>query len=94
MVSLIFVQQLVDEEKISAYECGFSPYGDARNKVEIKFYLTAILFIVFDMEVVFLFPWVFIVYKMDYLGFFIMFFFLLVLVAGFIYEWLSGAMDW
>ena len=58
ILSVLIIPKWIDDEKISAYECGFSPSGDARNKIEIKFYLTAILFIVFDVEVVFLFPWV------------------------------------
>ena len=92
--SFILVQKWIDEEKISAYECGFAPFGDARNKIEIKFYLTAILFIVFDVEVVFLFPWILVLFKADILGFVVMLLFLFVLVVGFIYEWSTGAMDW
>lgn len=96
LVSVVSVPRWADEEKLSAYECGFSPSGDARNKVEIKFYLTAILFIVFDVEIVFLFPWVLVMTKNngDLLGFLVMCIFFGVVVLGYIYEWLTGAMDW
>lgn len=96
MLSVLLIPKWIDDEKISAYECGFAPSGDARNKIEIKFYLTAILFIVFDVEVVFLFPWVltFSHFSSDVFSFWIMMFFFIILLVGYIYEWLTGAMDW
>lgn len=96
LLSVFMIPKWIDDEKISAYECGFSPSGDARNKIEIKFYLTAILFLVFDVEVVFLFPWVLIFSKLssDLFSFWIMIFFFFILLIGYIYEWLTGAMDW
>lgn len=83
-----------DDEKSSSYECGFNPFGDARNKFEVKFYLIAILFIIFDLEISFLFPWTVILYKINLFGFISMLFFLFILALGFIYEWLVGALDW
>lgn len=96
IISVVLIPRWTDDEKISAYECGFSPSGDARNKVEIKFYLTAILFIVFDVEVVFLFPWVLVFSKTggDLFCFLVMCCFFGIIVIGYIYEWLTGAMDW
>jgi len=95
-ISVVLIPRWTDDEKISAYECGFSPSGDARNKIEIKFYLTAILFIVFDVEVVFLFPWVLVFSKSgnDIFCFAIMASFFFIIVFGYIYEWITGAMDW
>lgn len=96
ILSVTIIPKWIDDEKISAYECGFSPSGDARNKIEIKFYLTAILFIVFDVEIVFLFPWVltFSKFSSDLFSFWIMIFFFFILLIGYVYEWLTGAMDW
>lgn len=94
IASLLFVVQTSDDEKTSAYECGFSPFNDARNKFEVKFYLVAILFIVFDLEISFLFPWTLTLGELDLFGIIVMFFFLLILTVGFIYEWISGALDW
>lgn len=96
ILSVVLIPRWTDDEKISAYECGFSPSGDARNKVEIKFYLTAILFIVFDVEIVFLFPWVIVFAKNggELACFLIMCCFFFIIVIGYIYEWITGAMDW
>ncbi len=96
ILSVVLIPRWTDDEKISAYECGFSPSGDARNKIEIKFYLTAILFIVFDVEVVFLFPWVLTFSKNggDWACFLVMCCFFFIIVIGYIYEWITGAMDW
>lgn len=96
LLSVVFIPRWTDDEKVSAYECGFSPSGDARNKVEIKFYLTAILFIVFDVEVVFLFPWVLTFAKNggDLVCFLVMCCFFFIIVVGYAYEWMTGAMDW
>ena len=83
-----------DPEKLSAYECGFEPFQDSRSKFEVKFYLVAILFIIFDLEIIFLFPWAVAFNELGSLGFWSMMFFLLVLTVGFIYEWMKGALDW
>lgn len=93
-LSYILAVQQPDVEKISAYECGFSPFEDARNKFDVKFYLVAILFIIFDLEVTYLFPWITVLNKISYLGFWSMFTFLFILTIGFIYEWMKGALDW
>jgi len=86
LVSFIFVYQKINSEKISIYECGFSPYGDSRGRFEVRFYLVAILFIIFDLELVFLFPWVIILDDIVLFNFCIVLFFFLVLLIGFIYE--------
>ena len=80
--------------KISAYECGFDPFDDARARFDIRFYLVAILFIIFDLEVTFLFPWAISLNKVDLFGFWSMVIFLLILTIGFVYEWRKGALDW
>ncbi len=80
--------------KLSAYECGFDAFGDARRRFDVRFYLVAILFIIFDVEVAFLFPWAVSLAKIGLLGFFSMLGFLGVLTVGFIYEWNKGALDW
>jgi NADH-quinone oxidoreductase subunit A len=81
-------------EKLSAYECGFEPFSDARRQFDVRFYLVAILFILFDLEVAFLFPWAVSLRTIGSLGFFSMMGFLGVLTVGFIYEWCKGALDW
>jgi len=83
-----------DPEKLSAYECGFNAFDDARMKFDVRFYLVAILFIIFDLEVAFLFPWAITFGKLGALGFWSMMVFLGVLTIGFIYEWRKGALDW
>lgn len=83
-----------DTEKLSPYECGFEPFDDARMKFNICFYLVSILFIIFDLEVAFLFPWVVVFRKIGHFGFFSMMFFLAILIIGFIYEWKTGALEW
>jgi NADH:ubiquinone oxidoreductase subunit 3 (subunit A) len=93
-LSYIIAKQEADNEKISAYECGFSPFDDARNKFDVKFYLVAIMFIIFDLEVTYLFPWVMVLNKISYYGYWSMFWFLVILTIGFIYEWMKGALDW
>ena len=85
---------LPDSEKVSSYECGFDPFGNARNKFDVKFYLVAILFIIFDLEVTFLFPWAVSLSKIDFFGFWSMILFLFILTIGFIYEWKKGALEW
>ena len=83
-----------DPEKVSAYECGFNAFDDARMKFDVRFYLVSILFIIFDLEVAFLFPWAVAFKDVSTLGFWSMIAFLGVLTAGFAYEWKKGAMDW
>ena len=82
------------KEKLSAFECGFEPFEDARMKFDVRFYLVAILFIVFDLEMAFLFPWSTIVHKMSWSAFIAMGIFLLILLLGFIYEWKKVALEW
>ncbi len=83
-----------DPEKLSAYECGFNAFDDARMKFDVRFYLVSILFIIFDLEVAFLFPWAVTLGKIGMLGFWSMMIFLGVLTVGFIYEWRKGALEW
>lgn len=83
-----------DKEKLSAYECGFEPFDDARHKFDVRFYLVAILFIIFDLEIAFLFPWAVSLGKVGLFGFWSMMVFLAVLAVGFIYEWKKGGLDW
>ena len=83
-----------DPEKLSAYECGFEPFNDSRMEFDIRFYLVAILFIIFDLEIAFLFPWAITLGNIGYYGFFSMMLFLFILTIGFIYEWKKGALDW
>ncbi|MBI2239808.1 MAG: NADH-quinone oxidoreductase subunit A [Magnetospirillum gryphiswaldense] len=87
-------RQKPDPEKNSAYECGFEAFGDARSKFDVRFYLVAILFIIFDLEVAFLFPWAVTLGKIGMFGFWSMMVFLGVLTIGFIYEWRKGALEW
>ena len=93
-LSFVFSTRKADPEKISAYECGFDPFDDARGNFDIQFYLVAILFIIFDLEVTFLFPWALTLNKIGFFGFWTMMAFLLVLTIGFIYEWRKGALEW
>jgi NADH-quinone oxidoreductase subunit A len=83
-----------DPEKLSAYECGFNAFNDARMKFDVRYYLVAILFIIFDLEVSFLFPWAVAFGKIGVFGFWSMIVFLAVLTIGFIYEWKKGALEW
>ncbi len=83
-----------DPEKMSAYECGFNAFDDARMKFDVRFYLVAILFIIFDLEVAFLFPWAVSFGQIGLFGFWSMMVFLAVLTIGFIYEWKKGALEW
>ena len=83
-----------DPEKVSAYECGFNAFDDARMKFDVRFYLVAILFIIFDLEVAFLFPWAVAFKEIGAFGFWSMVAFLGVLTVGFIYEWKKGALEW
>jgi len=83
-----------DPEKVSAYECGFNAFDDARMKFDVRFYLVSILFIIFDLEVAFLFPWAVAFGKLSMVGFWSMMVFLAVLTIGFAYEWKKGALEW
>jgi len=83
-----------DAEKLSPYECGFEPFEDARMKFDVRYYLVAILFILFDLEIAFFFPWAIVLQEIGWFGFWAMMVFLGILVAGFIYEWKKGALDW
>ena len=83
-----------DPEKLSAYECGFNAFVDARMKFDVRFYLVAILFIIFDLEVAFLFPWAISLGEIGVFGFWSMMVFLGVLTVGFVYEWKKGALEW
>ena len=83
-----------DPEKLSAYECGFNAFDDARMKFDIRFYLVSLLFIIFDLEVAFLFPWAVAFKRVGVLGFWSMIAFLAVLTVGFVYEWKKGALEW
>ena len=83
-----------DPEKLSAYECGFEAFSNARIEFDVRFYLVAILFIIFDLEIAFLFPWAISLGSIGLLGFISMMIFLFILTVGFIYEWKKGALDW
>lgn len=92
--SFIIARQRPDPEKISAYECGFDAFDDARGQFDVRFYLVAILFIIFDLEIAFLFPWAISLSEIGVLGFWSMMTFLGVLTIGFVYEWKKGALEW
>jgi NADH-quinone oxidoreductase subunit A len=94
LASVIVSRQRPNPEKLSAYECGFDAFGDARTKFDVRYYLVAILFIIFDLEVAFLFPWAVTLGKIGVFGFWSMIAFLGVLTVGFIYEWKKGALEW
>ncbi|MBI4192700.1 MAG: NADH-quinone oxidoreductase subunit A [Betaproteobacteria bacterium] len=83
-----------DSEKLSPYECGFEAFEDARMKFDVRYYLIAILFILFDLEIAFLFPWAIVLQEIGMFGFLAMVVFLAILVVGFIYEWKKGALEW
>tara|TARA_Y100000739_G_C20407910_1_gene373127 strand:- start:71 stop:436 length:366 start_codon:yes stop_codon:yes gene_type:complete len=92
--SYLIVPQHPNVEKNSQYECGFEPFSDARHKFDVRFYLVAILFIIFDLEVAFLFPWAVTLGKIGVFGFWSMMIFLCILTVGFVYEWKKGALEW
>jgi NADH-quinone oxidoreductase subunit A len=83
-----------DSEKLSPYECGFEAFEDSRMKFDVRYYLVAILFIIFDLEIAFLFPWAVVLDQIGLFGFLAMAVFLAILVVGFIYEWKKGALEW
>lgn len=93
-LSFILATQKGDTEKLTAYECGFDPFDDARNQFDVRFYLVAILFIIFDLEASFLFPWAISLSKIGGWGFWTMVDFLFELTVGFIYAWKIGALEW
>lgn len=92
--SLLAGKQRPDPEKLSAYECGFDAFSDARTRFDVRFYLVTLLFIIFDLEIAFLFPWAITLGKIGLFGFWSMVVFLAVLTVGFIYEWKKGALEW
>ena len=94
VINFILAPQKPDPEKLSAYECGFEPFEDSRMEFDVRFYLVAILFIIFDLEIAFLFPWAISLGNIGLLGFCSMMIFLFILTVGFIYEWKKGALDW
>lgn len=83
-----------DSEKLSPYECGFEAFEDSRMKFDVRYYLVAILFIIFDLEIAFLFPWAVVLEDIGFFGFLAMMLFLAILVIGFVYEWKKGALEW
>ena len=94
VVNFILSPKKPDPEKLSAYECGFEPFEDSRMEFDVRFYLVAILFIIFDLEIAFLFPWAITLGITGIFGFWSMMLFLGVLTIGFIYEWKKGALEW
>jgi len=94
ILNFIFSPKNPDPEKLSAYECGFEAFSDSRMEFDVRFYLVAILFIIFDLEIAFLFPWAITLGKIGIIGFWSMMIFLFILTVGFIYEWKKGALDW
>ncbi|RAH98884.1 NADH-quinone oxidoreductase subunit A [Acuticoccus sediminis] len=94
VIPFIVAYKAPDAEKLSAYECGFNAFDDARMKFDIRFYLVAILFIIFDLEVAFLFPWVLSFDNIGWFGFGSVMLFLAILTIGFVYEWKKGALEW
>lgn len=94
LASMLVARQKPDAEKLSAYECGFAAFEDSRSRFDVRFYLVAILFIIFDLEVAFLFPWAVSLGTVGVFGFWSMMFFLFILTVGFIYEWKKGALEW
>ena len=93
-LSFLLSPKKPNDEKLSPYECGFEPFDDARTKFDIRFYLVALLFIIFDLEVVFLFPWAISLREIGIFGYSSMMIFLIFLTIGFIYEWKKGALEW
>ena len=93
-LSYILGIKKADLEKVSIYECGFDPFADSRQKFEIKFFLVAILFIIFDLEISFLFPWAILIYSLSLFAYWTMIIFLLILTIGLVYEWMKGGLEW
>jgi NADH-quinone oxidoreductase subunit A len=93
-LGFLFGPRRPDEEKLSAYECGFEAFSDSRMRFDVRYYLVAILFIVFDLEIAFLFPWAVALDGVGVVGLIAMAIFLLILIVGFVYEWKKGALEW
>ena len=94
LIPTFFAPYKPDQEKNSPYDCGFEPFADTRGEFDVRFYLVSILFIIFDLEIIFLFPWSITLGKIGAAGFWSMMIFLTILVIGFIYEWKKGALEW
>ena len=94
VTSYLLAPQAPDSEKLSPYECGFEPFTDSRNRFDVRFYLVAILFIIFDLEIAFLFPWAVSLKNIGIFGFSAMMIFLGLLTIGFVYEWRKGGLEW
>jgi NADH-quinone oxidoreductase subunit A len=94
MASYVVARRNPDPEKLSSYECGFEPFHDARDKFDVRFYLVSILFIIFDLEIAFLFPWAITLKQIGLQGFLAAVIFLGILTVGFVYEWKKGALEW
>ena len=94
LASVFVASQKPYDEKNTTYECGFEPFEDSRMKFDVRFYLVAILFIIFDLEIAFLFPWAIVLTDIGWFGYIGMVVFLAILVIGFIYEWKKGALEW
>lgn len=94
LISFILSSAKPDAEKVSPYECGFEPFSDSRMTFDVHFYIVAILFMIFDLEIAYLFPWAVNLGNLGFTGFFNMLFFLVILTLGFVYEWVRGALDW
>lgn len=94
VLTMFIAEQKPDDEKLSAYECGFEAFEDARMHFDVRFYLVAILFVIFDLETAFLFPWAVVLDQIGIFGFIEMMLFLLVLLVGYIYAWKKGALQW
>jgi len=94
LVSFTMITKQTASELRSSYECGFDPFSDTRNRFDVRFYLVSILFIIFDLEIIFLFPWAITLGYLDLWGFLLMVLFLMILTLGFIFEWLKGALEW
>jgi NADH:ubiquinone oxidoreductase subunit 3 (subunit A) len=92
--SYLFAIKNPDPEKVSVYECGFDPYGDSRQKFEVRFFLIGILFIIFDLEISFLFPWSIVLMSLPVFGYWTMYLFLFILTVGLFYEWNKGGLEW
>lgn len=94
VLTMFIAEQRPDDEKLSAYECGFEAFEDARMHFDVRFYLVAILFVVFDLETAFLFPWAVVLDQIGIFGFIEMMLFLVILLVGYIYAWKKGALQW
>jgi NADH:ubiquinone oxidoreductase subunit 3 (subunit A) len=94
IVPLLIAPKKINEQKLSVYECGFDPFESARIKFDIQFYILAILFIIFDIELIYLLPWVLLVNQLGFLAFNMVIAFLVIIILGFYYEWVKNALDW